>query len=184
MTIAAPPMDAENLLLVGKFGGVYGIRGWLKVRAYTEPLNNLLNYATHYVKRNGVWQVCQLTAGRNHGKGLIVHVKGVDNNDTAQTYSHCDIAIPATDLPPLPKNEFYWRQLIGLQVISTTNHHRTPLGRVQYLMETGANDVLVVKGDQSSIDQRERLIPYLPQQFIGNIDLTVGTIEIDWDPSF
>lgn len=186
MTIA--PAD---LVVIGRFTGTFGIKGWLKVYSYTEPLDNFLDYHYCQIQRqdqvdgHGEWQPAQIAEGKIHGKGLVVRLKGVDDLDQAALYVGCDVAIASTQLPVLPENEYYWRQLVGLQVIvDHPQRGKLVLGRVDHLLETGANDVLVVKGDERSLDRRERLIPYLPEQVVFDIDLAAQTMRVDWDPDF
>ena len=186
MTVA--PAD---LVVIGRFTGTFGVKGWLKVYSYTDPLDNLLDYHYCQIQRHGqidghgVWQATQIAEGKTHGKGLIVKLKGIDDPELAATYVGCDIAVASTQLPLLAENEYYWRQLEGLQVIvDHSQRGKLVLGRIDHLLETGANDVLVVKGDEHSIDRRERLIPYLPGQVVFDIDLAAQTMRVDWDPDF
>ncbi len=174
-----------DLVVIGRFTGTFGVKGWLKVYSYTEPLENFLDYHDYQIQRHGIWQAVQFTDGKTHGKGLIVKLKGVDDPDQAAAYVSCDVAVATTQLPALPENEYYWRQLEGLQVIvDHPQRGQLVLGRVDHLLETGANDVLVVKGDEYSIDRRERLIPYLPEQVVLEIDLATQVMRVDWDPDF
>jgi 16S rRNA processing protein RimM len=174
-----------DLVVIGRFTGTFGIKGWLKVYSYTEPLDNLLDYLYCQVLRNGVWQATQIAEGKVHGKGLVVKIKGIDDPEQAAAYVGCDMAVASTQLPLLPENEYYWRQLEGLQVIvDHPQRGRLVLGRVNHLLETGANDVLVVRGDDDSIDRNERLIPYLPERVVLEIDLAAQTMRVDWDPDF
>jgi 16S rRNA processing protein RimM len=84
-------------------------------------------------------------------------------------------------LPELPSGEYYWYQLEGLDVFTVSGEC---LGKVHHLMETGSNDVVVVRATSGSIDQRERLIPYLPDQVVQQVDLDQGRMVVDWDPEF
>jgi 16S rRNA processing protein RimM len=174
-----------DLLVVGRLTAVYGLKGWLKVYSYTEPMENIFEYKTCLVNRQGVWQPVEIEAGRPHGKGLVLKLRGVDNPELGASYASCDLAVPLAELPALPQDEYYWRQLVGLQVIvDHPERGRLALGRIDHLMETGANDVLVVRGDEQSIDRRERLIPYLPDRVVLEIDLAEQTMRVDWDPDF
>jgi len=180
--MTAAPAD---LVVIGRFTGTFGIKGWLKVYSYTNPLENLLDYHYCQIQRQGVWQAAQIAEGKVHGKGLIVRLKGVDDPELATTYVGCEVAIAATQLPLLPEDEYYWRQLEGLRVIvDDPVRGQQVLGRVHHLFETGANDVLVVRGDEHSIDRRERLIPYLPGRVVCKVDLAAQTMLVDWDPDF
>ena len=110
--------------------------------------------------------------------------KGVDYSeycDLVKEICGMDIYIDAKDLPKLEDGEFYWSQLEGLKVITKEG---VLLGKVSQLMETGANDVLVVRGCEGSYDREERLIPYVPDQFVLNIDLDKQEMVVDWDPDF
>ena len=104
----------------------------------------------------------------------------MDDRELAREYSGLELAVAADQLPALADDEYYWHQLVSLKVYA----QEQLLGAVDHLIETGANDVLVVKPCQGSIDQRERLIPYLPGDFVQNIDLHAGTMQVDWDPEF
>ena len=91
-----------------------------------------------------------------------------------------EVSVPDSALPVLEDGEYYWRELQGLQVWCRNGEGRVLLGTVDYLIETGANDVLVVKACQGSIDKRERLIPYLPGDVVTRVDLEEGLLEVDW----
>lgn len=178
-------VSSDDLLVIGRLTAVYGLKGWLKVYSYTDPMENLLNYEHCFVQRHGQWQPVEIEAGRPHGKGLVLKLRGVETPEQGAGFTGCELAIPLTELPALPDNEYYWRQLIGLQVVvDHPERGRLVLGRVDHLMETGANDVLVVRGDEHSIDRRERLIPYLPDNVVLEVDLTTQTMRVDWDPDF
>lgn len=174
----------SNLVSVGRITTVFGVKGWLKVHSNTEPAESILDYNPWWLKtRHGVKQV-EIDEGRPHGNAFVVHIKGLDDRDLARDYCQVDIAVERDQMPELADGEFYWHQLEGLEVISDFEGRSIRLGKVQRLMETGANDVLVIKGDADSVDQDERLIPYVPEQFVKSIDLVAGEIIVDWDPDF
>jgi 16S rRNA processing protein RimM len=176
---------SNELLVIGRLMAVYGLKGWFKVYSYTEPMENLFGYKRCLLQREGQWQPVDIEAGRPHGKGLVLKLRGIDSPEQGAGFIGCDLAIAVSDLPSLPANEYYWRQLIGLQVVvDHPERGRLILGRVDHLMETGSNDVLVVRGDEQSIDRRERLLPYLPDQVILEIDLDAQLMRVDWDPDF
>jgi 16S rRNA processing protein RimM len=172
---------SSDITVVGQITSVYGIKGWVKIFSHTDPMENLLSYTPWQLKINGQWQVFKLEASKKHGKGLIAKLDGVHDRDHAQRFSGVDIGIASELLPVLGDGEYYWSQLEKLTVITLTGEN---LGRVSHLMETGSNDVMVVRGNADSYDRRERLIPYLPDLVIKDIDLDAGTMRIDWDPEF
>ena len=169
-----------RFLIVGRIVGAHGIKGWVKIHSYTEPADNLLGYRDWKIRRRDRWEPIEIDNGQQHGKGLVAHIRGVDHRDVAELLKGCDIAIPRSQLPALETNEYYWHQLEGLAVYAGD----TLLGRVDHLMETGANDVLVVRACEGSLDGRERLIPWAWKQTIRAVDLDAGRIEVDWDPEF
>jgi 16S rRNA processing protein RimM len=174
-------MTDSHRVVMGRLAGVYGVKGWLKVHSYTEPRENLLGYKAFEIERNGQWQPLIIDEGRSHGRGLIVHLRGIDDRDIAAEYVGANIAVPASAMPALPKGEYYWHQLEGLKVF--TVDHKILLGRVDHLLETGANDVLVIHACEGSLDQQERLVPYV-KQYVLEVNLEAGEILVDWDPDF
>lgn len=174
----------SNLVSVGRIGTVFGVKGWLKVQSNTEPAERILDYNPWWLKtRHGVKKV-EIDEGKPHGNMFVVHIKGLDDRELAREFCQVDIAVERDQMPELAEGEFYWHQLQGLVVISEYEGQTSRLGTVQRLLETGANDVLVVQGDAESVDQRERLVPYVPEQFIKSIDLAAGEVIVDWDPEF
>ncbi|MDE1460477.1 ribosome maturation factor RimM [Spartinivicinus poritis] len=179
-------INQNDLLALGRISSVYGVRGWVKVYSYTDPMDNIFGYSRWLLKQKGQLQEIAVVQGKKHGKGLVAHLEGCDDREVAQQYCGAEVFIRKDQLPSLVEGEYYWHQLEGLRVIAiaTDEYQQTDLGRVTRLMATGANDVLVVKGDKQSVDQRERLIPFLPDQVIESICLEAGEIRIDWDPEF
>ena len=149
----------------------YGVRGQIKVKSFTEKPQNLLNY-THWVldhKAKGR-ESYSVTSSKLHGKFVTAKLEGVDTRDQALELKGTDILIPESDLPDLPEGEYYHFQLSGLDVVDKDG---TSYGRVEDIMQTGANDVLVVKGSDTI------LIPYIPDVVL-EVDLDAGTVRVDW----
>lgn len=165
-----------RLLIVGKVTGVYGVRGWVRVFSDTAPRERILEYSDWRLNLQGQWRPLEVVEARAHGKGVVVRFAGFDDRDQARALLGAEIAIAREQLPPPAPGEYYWADLEGLQVVTVEGQ---PLGRVDHLFETGANDVLVVK-DQ----ERERLIPFVLEQVVRRVDLPAGVLEVDWDPDF
>jgi 16S rRNA processing protein RimM len=163
------------MVVVGRIAGMYGVRGWVKVFSHTDPRENILQYKPWYLYRDGQWQEVELAEGRRQGKGVVAHIASCDDREQARQLVNTDIAIRRDQLPEVGADEFYWTDLIGLQV---KNQNDLVLGKVDHLMETGANDVLVVRND------REYLIPFVLDDVIIDIDLEKGVIRVDWDPDY
>lgn len=174
----------SNLIDVGRIASVFGVKGWLKVNSSTEPKENIVSYSPWLVKtRHGVKEF-EIDDYQFKGENLIVHFNGIDNPEDAAQYTLANIAIERSQLPELEQSEFYWHQLIGLNVISQYDGKEFDLGCVKRLMETGANDVIVVASAEASVDDRERLIPYAPGEYILAVDIDAGEIRVNWDPEF
>ena len=157
--------------MLGEIVGVYGVRGWIRVVSETEPLENILRYSPWLV--DGLARA--VAEGRRHGKGLVARLVGCEDRDQAAELVGKTIAVTRDRLPAPRPDEFYWADLEGLAV-ETTNG--VPLGHVSHLFATGANDVLVVKGE------RERLLPFVWGDVVKDVDFAGNVIRVDWDPDF
>lgn len=148
-------------------------------------MDNFLGYVNCLVERNGQWLPIVFNGGKRHSKGLVSRIDGVTTPEQAQLYRQCKIAISIEQLPELEGDDYYWRQLEGLQVVTSSSSGEDQLlGKVHHMMDTGANDVIVVHPCSGSIDKRERLIPYLPESVVKEVDIEGGVIRVDWDPEF
>lgn len=176
---------AARMVVVGKIGTVHGVRGWLKLYSFTQPLDNLLEYQPWFVREAGERGQQWRPMGRYEidtlGDGFVVRIDGCEDRDLARRYTNAEIAVPRDVLPGLPEGEFYQSDLEGLKVLTVDG---LLLGCVASVLETGANDVLVVMPCEGSLDQRERLLPYVPEHYVKAVDLAAGTLILDWDPSF
>ncbi|MFT7289297.1 MAG: 16S rRNA processing protein RimM [Halieaceae bacterium] len=171
-----------GMLKVGEIAGAYGVKGWVKVFALTDPVENFFSYGSLFVRRRGEMEPIEFSEGRAHGKSLIARVAGINDRNAAEQARGLEIWVPESALPPLDGGEYYWRQLQGLQVWCEYNGEAQLLGQVHHLLETGANDVLVVQACDSSVDDRERLIPYLPGRVVENVDLAERRMTVRWHP--
>lgn len=178
---APPGSDRDDYVVLGKLTSPHGVKGWLKVYSYTSPMESILDYAEWVLQQRGERTTRRLTQGRRQGKGLVASLDGVDSREQAEQLAGAEILLPKQALPALEAGDYYWYQLEGLRVVTLGG---VDLGRVNYLFETGANDVLVVQGDERSVDDRERLLPFLPEQVVRDTDLAAGTLTVDWDPEF
>lgn len=173
-------MNTDELIVMGKIGAVHGVRGEVKIHSFTDPIENLFDYPLWHLRRDGEEKQVRVASARSQGKGLVARIEGLDDREIARTYTGFEICVPRSELPKLEKGEYYWHQLIGLQVI---NQQQQLLGKVDHLLETGANDVLVVKPCAGSLDGRERLLPYTDHCVL-SIELDKGIISVEWDAEF
>ncbi len=168
-------MRRERVIL-GRIAGVYGVRGWVKVFSETKPKENIFSYSPWQINLNGAWQSVEVVEGKPHGKGLVAQLASYDDRERARQLVGAEIAVDKEQLPAAEEGEYYWADLVGLKVVTLDG---TELGRVDHLLETGANDVLVVVESE-----RERLIPFVQGRYIHQVDLQAGVIRVDWDPEF
>lgn len=113
---------------------------------------------------------------------MIIKVKGIDDWDAANLLTNCEIVVDSEQLPPLEGDDYYWKDLMGCQVVTTSGYE---LGKVIDMMETGSNDVMVVRANlKDAFGMKERLVPFLHGQVIKKVDLAAKIIEAEWDPGF
>ena len=159
-------------VVLGRLSGLFGVKGWVKVYSYTEPREAVLNYSRWLLSGKSGWREAAVAEGQRHGKTVIARLDGYVDRDQAAALIGTEIGIPRDELPETEGNQFYWSDLEGLRVVHCDG---TELGKVAYLLETGANDVMVVKGEQ------ERLIPFVMKKVVLGVDLARGEIEVDWE---
>ncbi|MCW2480386.1 ribosome maturation factor RimM [Candidatus Symbiopectobacterium sp. NZEC135] len=176
------PSSPVNPIVMGKMGSTYGIRGWLRVFSSTEETESIFDYQPWYIQSQGSWQIVEIESWKHHNQDLIIKVKGVDDRDAANLLTNAEIVVDSAQLPDLEEGDYYWKDLFGCEVVTSAGYQ---LGKVIDMMETGSNDVLVVKANlKDAFGAKERLIPFLTGQVIKHVDLSTKTIEVDWDPSF
>jgi 16S rRNA processing protein RimM len=162
-----------RMLVLGHISGVYGVRGWVKIFSETEPRENILTYSPWYL--DGSREPQEVAEGRLQGKSLVARMKGCNDRDQAAALVGQEISVRRDQLPPPSADELYWADLEGLAVVTVEG---VPLGRVDRLFATSANDVLVVKGEC------ECLIPFLWDDVVKEVDFDRGEMLVDWDPDF
>ena len=163
----------KNPVIVGRISGLFGVHGWVKIHSYTDPREAILDYEDWLITNDEDWQPIKVREGKPRGKTIIASLDGIADRDDAAQWIKATIGVDRSQLPDMADGKFYWLDLEGLTVMKCDG---TVIGTVDYLLETGANDVLDVrKGD------REVLIPFLVEQVIKDVDLADGVIRVDWD---
>lgn len=169
------------MVTVGQVGGAYGVQGWVRIVSFTDPPSNLLDYQPWHLRLKGAgrgeprWQPCPAEAIRSHGDGFVARFREVVDRDAALRLSGAEIAIPEASLPAPEAGEFYWRDLVGLQVV---DQNGVELGVVRRLMPTGVHDVMVIEGGEEGGD--EVLIPFV-NAHVGSVRIPDGVIEVQWE---
>ncbi len=164
----------DETICVGHIIGAQGVKGWVKVFSKTSPRENILSYSPWKIKTGDEIKTVE-ASGRLQGKNVVVKLAGVEDRDQAIELVGSKIFILAEQLPKLNEGDYYWSDLIGLDVESL---QAEPLGTIKTMIETGANDVMVLQGD------RERLIPFVMDDVVKLIDLTNNRVVVDWKPDY
>lgn len=173
---------SESPVIIGEITGVSGVKGWVKVFSHTEPRLNIVKYDPWLLKLGKEWKSVKLVNGRSQGKTIVAQLEGINDREKAHSLIGTKIAIQSSQLKKLGEDEFYWRDLEGLEVI---NLQGEVIGKVSHLIETGANDVLVIKTPKVAGEKsKEMMIPYIPEQVIKRVDLDANQVEVDWDDEY
>lgn len=160
--------------MMGRIAAPFGVKGWIKVQPLTAEIRSLLDYRTWWIGGEGGWQEHAVVAGRAQGQAVLARLEGCVDRETAASLKGRSVAVPRAALPAAGAEEYYWADLIGLRVVNAAEQD---LGCVTAVMQTGANDVLVVGNG------RERLIPFIAS-VIRNVDPSAGVIKVDWGADY
>lgn len=164
------------MVVMGRVTAPFGVKGWIKIHVLTAQPGGLRDYPNWWLGREGDWREAQVVSARIHGRALVAQLAGIDDRDAAAALKGLEIGVPRAQLPRAAENEFYWADLIGLRVVNAEQHE---FGRVARVLQTGANDVLVVANDAG----RETLIPFIADA-IQRVDLDTGVISVAWGKDF
>lgn len=178
-------LPSQDYLILADIVGAYGIKGWVRLRVWLDDPNLLLSLPNLQLVSSSKApsrspQFVTVQALKSQGKGFIACLDGVSDRTAAEALRGLEIQVAAAAFPAAPDDEVYWRDLEGLEVWCTEAESRSLLGKVKTLLETGANDVLVIAPCEGSVDDQEHLVPWLPGEVVTRIDLSDGRIEVDW----
>ncbi len=178
-------INLPQYIKVGHIGSAYGLKGWVNIISYTQPKTNIIDYSPWYIQpgfhqQDEKYQLVKLEQIRKHGKGVVALLPACHDRTAAESLKNIPIAILHEQLPAQASDEYYWHDLIGLSV---TTIDGIKLGKIADLLETGANDVLVVE-ELVAGKTKTRLVPFIRPEVVTKIDLVSGAIVVDWDPEF
>ncbi len=182
---SAVPVDRMK---VGELRAAYGLQGWLWLYSDTDPISNIFDYQPWWVETRTGWRQMEVKRWRTQGKGLVVSLAGILDRNAADLMMGATVWVDRNVLPAAPADEYYWSDLVGLQVYAYEPSDSGDaaaevvpvfLGAIYELFETGANDVIVVRPVAGSIDQSERLIPW-HKDIIRHIDMTARRMDVNW----
>jgi 16S rRNA processing protein RimM len=167
------PAAQREVVVIGEVTGAHGVSGWVRVHSLTEPREAIFEYRPWLLGDR--LEEARVSQSRTQGNRLVALLEGTDDRAAAEALAHRQIAVYRDQLPELPRDRYYWIDLVGLAVRLADGRE---LGRIEKMLATGANDVMVVRGE------RERLIPFVPGPYVKQVDLEAGTVVVDWDPDF
>lgn len=164
------------MVIMGRIVAAQGLQGWVKVQAFTEYLDSLLDYHTWYLgKDKHPWREFKVLECNVHTKVLVAKLEGIADRTAAEKCKGMLIAVPRSSLPEKSEDEYYWSDLIGMKVV---NLQDAELGMVESLIETGANDVLCVRNENGEI-----LVPFLAQ-VVQQVSMKEKLIRVDWQADY
>lgn len=166
------------MIVLGRITAPFGVRGWVKVRIFGDDPASWTRMPCWWTcgdesSADPAWQVRQIAESGVRGKGVIVRFEGIADRTAAERLSGMYVGAPREALPPVADDEFYWADLIGLEVI---NQAGEGLGRIAELVRSGAHEVLDVR-DQ---DGKSRLMPFVAA-VVREVDLDGGRIRVEWE---
>ncbi|MEE4302735.1 MAG: ribosome maturation factor RimM [Wenzhouxiangella sp.] len=161
---------SDESVVVGRFNGPWGVRGWVKIWSETRPPVAIFDYQPWLVGERG--ESLEIEQWQQSGPRLVAKLRGVDTPEQAEALGRQVIRVSRSALPEPEPGEYYWHDLIGLEVFNLQDHH---YGRVEKMQETGAHDVLEIRGPDGTV-----LIPFVTGEFVREVDLEAGRITVDW----
>jgi len=170
--------SASDTIIVGKIGAPFGVKGWVKINSFTQVAQDIFGYVP-WLLADG--REIKVDEWRMQGKNLVAKLANVENRNDAELIKNAEVSILTSMLPEIDDG-FYWKDLIGMQVVTDKGYD---LGVLKDMFETGANDVMQIKAKQNdAFGQKERLLPFIYDQVVLNVDKQAKSITVDWDPGF
>jgi 16S rRNA processing protein RimM len=162
--------ETSALIELGVVGAPFGIRGWLKLRSYTDPPERLLEHRTLRLLLGGTWRAFRVEATGRSSSALTVKLAGVTDRSAAEALKGAEIGVPRSELPPCAARDFYRADLLGCEVVNLSGDR---LGVVAHFVEIPAHALMVVRGEQ------EYWVPAVPQ-YLRRVDLEARRVVVDW----
>jgi 16S rRNA processing protein RimM len=171
---------ADATVVLGRVLGAFGIRGWIRIRPFTESPDGLLGQSVWVLSQAGAHRIVQVEEAKPHGAFVLAQLKGVDDRGQAEALRGADVTVGRDQLPEPDAGEYYWSDLIGLSV---RNVNGVDLGRITGLIAAPAHDVLRVVAGQGQDHGREQLIPFV-EPILREVDLAGGCVTVDWEADY
>lgn len=160
--------------MLGKVAGTFGVKGWIKIKSYTEPVDNILDYGVWQLGRAERWTPVKVEAGRVTDKGVLAKLEGLESPEEARLKVGLELGVWRSEMPPPGPGEYYWNDLEGIEAVSEAGER---LGKVERFEATPAGTVMVIRGD------REHWVPFVKERIL-KVELDAGRIVVDWSPDW
>jgi len=167
-------MQNDKTINIGKVIGLHGVKGWLKILSFSSPPENIFNYKSLIISNKYINQIFHIEDSRKQGKKILIKLDNIDDRTSAESLKDSDIYIQRSDLPQLSEDTYYWEDLLGFNVF---NQNNIKIGNVDSFIETGSNDVLIVK----TAKNKNILIPFIMNKSIKVVNIESHYITVDWE---
>ncbi len=173
----APSGSADTRwITLGRLGKTHGLSGWMWIRSDCDPADAIFQYQPLRARQGNHTLAVRWEQSQIHAKGMIAKIAGIDTPEQAKAWTSAKLEIPREALPDAGEDSWYWADLQGLAVLSTDG---TDFGKIDHLFDTGGGTIMAVRGGG-----KERLIPFVLDQVVQQVDLEAGRVIVDWDPDF
>lgn len=168
--VTTPASASDRVVVLGKIAGTFGVKGWVKVKSFTDPVENILDYPVWQLGRPGQWTPVEVEAGRVTDKGVLAKLAGLESPEEARLKIGFELGVWRSEMPAPAPGEYYWADLEGLEAVSASGE---PLGRVDHFRSTPGGTLMIVQGE------REHWIPFVKDRIV-KVELDAGRIVLDW----
>jgi len=167
-------MTDQRKVVIGRVSSPHGVRGWVKILSFTDPIENIFSYKSIFLDKGNEYLPFEIEDYSTNGKIVRIKLKGVDDRDQSEAVSNCEILIDREELPEISSDSYYWIDLLGFEVRTEANEC---IGLLDSFFETGSNDVMVVVGESNS----RKLIPFINIDVVKNVDIESKVISVNWN---
>jgi 16S rRNA processing protein RimM len=166
--------NGEKLVTLGRICGAYGVKGWVKIRSYTEKRGDIGRFTDWILEKPDLKRRVAVVSSRLQGQDVVAKLEGIDDRDAARELAGSAVMVERAALPVCAPGEYYWADLEGLSVRTVAGEE---LGTIDHLLAMPAHDVLVLAGTPA------RMIPFVVGTIVKRIDLETGVV-VEWERSF
>ncbi len=168
--MTTPASASDRIVVLGKIAGTFGVKGWIKIKSYTEPVDNILDYDVLQLGRPGQWTPVKIEEGRVTDKGVLAKLEGLESPEEARLRVGMELGVWRSEMPAPEPGEYYLSDLEGIEAVSASGER---LGNVDHFRSTPGGTVMVIRGEQ------EHWVPFVKDRIV-KVELDAGRIVLDW----